>query len=206
MQSANALQHFSRAIAQWFPRPQLLLPHAAGVDISDGSIKWIVFEETGAGKQIRSYGNEKLPAGVVVNGVVEDVSALAHVLSEVKVKMGVECAHAALPEESAYVFSMHVPQSSSREQVFSMIEFELEDRVPIEPSEAVYDFDVIARSAGDMEIGVVVFPRELAAHYAEAFSKAGIQLFSLELEARSIARAVTGTHEDEPITLLVDFG
>src|SRR3989344_9560816 len=128
---SRGLHAASGAVSRWFPLPRLLLPQVAGIDISDASIKWIVLEGSGSGKRIRSYGDEPLPAGGVSNGGVEDVTALAKALSAVKAKMGVECAHAALPEESAYVFSMHVPEGSSREQALSMIEFELEDRVPI---------------------------------------------------------------------------
>ena len=52
----------------------------------------------------------------------------------------------------------------------------------------------------------MVFPRELAEGYATAFRTAGLRLLSLEVEARSIARAVSSDKADEPITLLVDFG
>ena len=57
-----------------------------------------------------------------------------------------------------------------------------------------------------VEIAVVVFPKELAESYVEVFDAAGIRLLSLEIEARSIARAVAKGTENEPITLLVDFG
>lgn len=193
--------------AQWFPRPRMLLPSATGIDISDTSIKWLTLEEGKGGKRIRSFGQEPLEPGIVVNGSVQNASLLAEGLSRVRAKCGAECAHAALPEEAAYVFSMHVPEGSSREAALSMVEFELEGRVPIPPSAAVYDFDVISRHSGaGEEIGVTVFPRELAESYAEAFSLAGVPLLSLEVEARSVARAVTKGEPDEPITLLVDFG
>lgn len=193
------VQLFSR----WFPRPSLLLPPSAGIDISDASIKWIVLGGT-SGNEVRTWGRKALPEGVVVNGVVKDPQALGELLKAVKETANFECAHAALPEESAYVFSMVVPEGSSREQILSMIEFELEDRVPIAPSVAVYDFDKIARQEGGEEIGVTVFPRELAEAYTAAFALAGISLLSLEVEARSIARAVAS--REDPITLVVDFG
>lgn len=198
---------FTNVLARWFPLPKTLLPPAAGVDISDTAVKWIVLEPGVNGKRVRSFGQEPLPDGTVVNGIVKDVTAFAQALSEMKKKMGgVECAHAALPEEAAYIFSMHVPENSSREQILSMIEFELEGRVPIAPSAALYDFDSITKHDGvGEEIGVVVFPRDLAASYAEAFALAKVRLLSLEVEANSIARAVS-SGPSEPITLLVDFG
>ena len=102
---------------------------------------------------------------------------------------------------------MHVPAKSEREQILRMIEFELEGRVPIPPSDAVYDFNIISENdVSGTEIGVVVFPRDLSESYARVFDAAGIELLSLEVEARSIARAISSGSPDEPITLSVDFG
>lgn len=199
----------SRTLALWFPTPSVLMPRAAGIDISDASIKWLVLAPLKDGYRVQSFGDLPLPGDAVVGGVIQNIEALAEVLREVKNRLGgITLAHAALPEEAAYVFEMHVPEKTSHEQVLRMIEFEFEGRVPIPPSAAVYDFDVIlAHDDGQgEEIGVVVFPRDLAEDYVAAFDAAGITLLSLEIEARSIARAVSSCLPDEPITLLVDFG
>jgi len=198
----------SDTLSRWFPRPAILAPAAVGIDISDTSIKWIALEPTGVGKRVRTSGQESLEQGVVVNGIVQDAHRLGETLRTIKEHIGIDCAHAALPEEAAYVFSMHVPANSSREQILSIIEFELEGRVPIPPSAAVYDFDVITKNDDDAgeEIGVQVFPKDLAESYAEAFSIAGISLLSLEVEASSVARAVSDGDVESPVTLLVDFG
>src|SRR3990167_7389150 len=197
----------SDTLARWFPMPRALLPRAAGIDISDASIKWLVLDGGPDGMRVHSHGQELLEAGIVVNGIVKDPARLTAALTRAREALkGIDCAHAALPEEAAYVFSMHVPEDSSREQVLSMIEFELEGRVPIAPSAALYDFDIITKHDGaGEEIGVVVFPRDLAASYAEAFTLARVNLLSLEVEANSIARAVS-SGSAEPVTLLVDFG
>lgn len=203
------VRSFSHVLARAFPTPALILPRAAGIDISDASIKWLVLERTTSGYGIETYGEEPLQQGVVVNGVIQDIETLAAALREIKKNLrGIGCAHAALPEEAAYVFEMHVPDVTTHEQALRMIEFEFEGRIPITPSAAVFDFDVIQKrddGAGE-QIGVAVFPRELAESYVAAFDAAGITLLSLEVEARSIARAVSSGDADEPITLLVDFG
>jgi len=195
-------------LARWFPVPEILYPRSAGIDISDASIKWLALNASEAQERIASWGEEPLPPGVVVEGIVRDVSALAAALGNVKKKLGnVSRAHAALPEEAAYIFDMHVPEESSRKSILSMIEFELEARVPIPPGEAVYDFDNIEKhdDGAGTQIGVVVFQRELAENYVAAFNMAGIKLLSLEVEARSVARAISG-RENDPVTLVVDFG
>ena len=203
---AQRARSISHSLARAFPMPSLLAPRAAGIDISDASVKWLVLSTLKDGYRVQTYGELPLPAGIVESGIIRDVPKLAEVLRAARHELdGISCAHAALPEEAAYVFSMHAPLGTSRQQVLRMIEFEFEDRVPIPPSAAVYDFNSIAPGTSE-ELSVVVFPRDVAEAYFEAFELAGITLLSLEVEARSIARAVTSGSIDEPITLLVDFG
>lgn len=145
----------------------------------------------------------------MARGIIQDMDAFVEALQGLREKLGsVTRVHAALPEEAAYVFSMNVPAGSSREQTLRLIEFEFEGRVPISPSEAVYDFDVIEErgEGGTREIGVTVFPHDLPESYADAFTRAGFMLSSLEVEASSIGRAISTGLPDEPVTLLVDFG
>lgn len=201
----RATTSFSYAFSHWFPTPQLLSARAAGVDISDSSIKWILLNPEGVGEQVQSFGEELLPEGVVVNGAIQDVAALSSVLGRVKEKFGgVHAAHASLPEEAAYVFNMQVPPRASREQILSLIEFELPDRVPLSAGSAVYDYDFIDQNGE--EIGVVVFSKEFTQKYVEVFSHAGLALISLELEARSIARAICADQLHDNVVMLVDFG
>lgn len=196
-------------LERWFPVPRALSPRAAGVDISDSSVKWLLFERAPqGGLMVESYGSLPLSRGVVVGGVIRDVKALAEVLRTMKKSLPkVHHVHAALPEEVAYVFTMQIPAESSSEDILKLIEFEFNGRVPIPPSASVYDYDIIApHQSGSVEIGVVVFPREVAESYAASFNAAGITLASLEIEAASIARAVSSTAPDEPVTLIADFG
>ena len=197
---------FSAFFDRWFPTPHFLEPSTVGVDVSDVSVKWVALD---ALKHVRSFGTVPLPPGVVVGGVIKDIDALVEALGALR-QQGIIEAHAALPEETAYVFTMLVPDDTTREQTLRMVEFEFEGRVPVSPKASVYDFDVVpGRNGGNMrEVGVVVFPHELAENYATAFSQAGIRLLSMELEARSIARAVSSSPSvpEESIALLVDFG
>src|SRR3989344_5861037 len=115
---------FSKKLVRWFPTPAMIYPRAAGIDISDASIKWLVLAPFQSRYRVEKYGEIPLEAGVMVNGVVQDEGALAHALSEVKKHLGgIECAHSALPEEAAYVFEMHVPEGTDHDQAISMIEF-----------------------------------------------------------------------------------
>jgi type IV pilus assembly protein PilM len=204
------VQSFMNALARSFPMPEVLMPRTAGVDISDASIKWVVLKGQRRGElTLESWGEVEIPDGVVVSGAVHDIGALARSLGQVRGKIAhVQAAHAALPEEAAFTYSMGIPRGSSRQQILSRIEFDLDTRVPIPLAQAVYDFTKIpdAGEGEQEEIGVVAFPRELAESYAAAFDGAGFSLLSLELEARSTARAAVADTPKEPVVLLVDFG
>ncbi len=206
---AQRAHSLSQALTRAFPTPSLLVPPAAGIDISDSSIKWIVLSPFSGAHRVQMFGEVSLEQGIVTGGIVRDVERLASVLREVRGKLGgIASAHAALPEEAAYVFSMNVPRGTSRQQALRMVEFEFEDRVPIPPDAAIFDFGVIVPRSSEAtdELSVVVFPEDVPSAYADAFARAGITLLSLEIEASSIARAVSSQTPDEPITLIVDIG
>jgi len=195
-------------MGRWFPVPTAASLPGAGVDISDSSVKWLTLKPITRGWAVATYGNKGLPEGVVVEGIVRDPKALGSVLAEVKMSdKRVSRAHAALPEEAAYVFSIQVPDVWEREHVLNIVEFELEGRVPLRAKQAVYDYDIVAvhPDGKGAEIGVTVFPADVVNGYVEAFAHSGIELLSLELEARSIARAVVPA-DSMDVSLLADFG
>ncbi len=196
-------------LARTFPTPKFIIPRAAGVDISDASIKWIVLSDAQNGqRKVEAWGQESLPEGVVVSGAIRDEARLTEALHSVRKHIPhITAAHAALPEEAAFVFNMNVPIGSKRKEIFDLIEFEFEQRVPITPEASVYDFDLIPRHDDEgQEIGVSVFPRDLAESYSNCFAAAGLLLLSLEIEPRAIARAVVSDQESDKVALLVDFG
>lgn len=194
------------SLERWFPVPGLLFPRAAGIDLSDTSVKWIELKRAGEHLEVDSHGSLSLPSGLIEGGLIRDMTGLSSMLRTIRTEHGIMHAHAALPEEAVFVFSMEVPAGSTPEQMRAMIEFDLEARVPIAPSSAVYDFDIITEcdEGNRMEIGVTVFPKDLAESYLRVFQDAGIEVLSLELEARSIARAVSCSTCG--VELVVDYG
>lgn len=198
--------HSDTRLERWFPAPSVLSSTSAGLDISDNSVKWVELIRGVTGREVGAHGVGRLPAGVVEEGVVQDVEGLAKALKELRESIGgTQSVHASLPEEAGYVFSMTVPDANDREQVRHMIEFELEGRVPLRANQSVYDYDIVGPTENGTEIGVTVFPASVVSGYVEACGKAGIELRSLEIESSSIARAVITPGSDD-VSLVVDFG
>lgn len=193
---------------RWFPLPEVLLPHGAGVDISDSSIKWLALKSATHGYEVVAYAQEPLEKDIVVEGIVRDPQKLGAAIKKLQSDArGHGYAHVALPEETAFVFTMHVVDVTDRTQVLRAIEFELEDRVPLKLENVIYDYDVVTMHGDDLgaEISIFVFPKNIVEGYMKAFQHAGVKLLSLELEASSIARAVLPPHSNN-IVLAIDFG
>ena len=199
-----------RGLSRIFPAPTFLVLPAAGVDISDSSVKWVLLSDANSQNRVASYGEIRLSPGIVENGVVRDGDKLTMALKEMKKKIHPTThIHMSLPEESVYVFLMRAPHASSREHIRTLVEFEFENRVPLSIVESVYDFDIIHDGDGDagMELVVTVFPREIALQYIRACENAGLTVLSLENELFSTAWAVIDTEVGkEGSTLLIDFG
>src|SRR3989338_7784798 len=99
----GCLAGISGALARWFPMPKALFPPAAGVDVSDSSIKWIVLGGSGKGKRVHSFGNESIAEGIGENGNEGGFPGVAKGLGGVKNRAGgIKGAHRGLPEGAGY--------------------------------------------------------------------------------------------------------
>ncbi len=210
IQSYNACEQSGMrgesVIERWFPVPRVLVPRTSGIDVSDSSIKMLTLKRGTHGFEVDSFGAGALAPGVVVNGVVQDPVALGAALRTLREEAGApQHAHLALPEEKAYVFTMPVHDVADEKNVRAMIEFEFEGRVPLKPSQAIYDYDVLGVQGDGAEIAVTVFPRDIVEGYVHACLAGGITPVSFEIEARSIARSVVPRGTQHAV-LVVDFG
>lgn len=193
---------------RWFPLPEMLSPRGAGVDISDSSIKWLACKPAAHGFEVGAFAQAALEAGIVVEGVVRDPLRLGESIKKLRDDAhGGRYVHAALPEETAFVFTMHVVDVRDRTQVLRSVEFELEDHVPLKLESVSYDYDIVRMHSDGVgaEISISVFPKSIIEGYATAFEHAGVRLLSLELEASSVARSVMPPNSDD-VVLAVDFG
>jgi type IV pilus assembly protein PilM len=182
---------------------------AVGVDISDTTIKFLQLAPSKVGFVPVVFGEERLEAGAVEGGEVRDPRKLAKGLTAVAARIEPLFVRASLPEQKAYFFTTHVPLGSSHDQVMQILEFQLEEHVPLSPAEAVVDYDLIVRKnkahREHLDIGVTVYPRETVERYTEAIFEAGLFPLSLEIEAQAIERAVLSP-DDGGASMVIDFG
>lgn len=192
------------------PPPTYMLMPATGVDISDTSLKYIRFasvSHAGAKRQLEYWGEIDIESGVLNRGLVTDPKKLTEVLRELKSKTGSEQIRVSLPEERAYLFETEVKRSTPAAEIRSLLEFRLEENVPISAKEAFFDYQILPSVPTDqnLKIVVAVYSRETILHYYDACLAAKLIPVSFEVEAQAMNRAVLpyGTIDAH---MLVDFG
>ncbi len=192
------------------PPPQYLSLPSLGVDISDTSLKYVQFRPSQAPGQkmnLTAWGEVDIPHGVVNRGQVLAPEKLVEVLKVCKEKTGATYVRISLPEERAYLFETEVKRSTPMKELQNVLEFRLEENVPIPAREAIFGYEMLPHSGGDRMAKVVVaaYARETILHYYDACRAAGLHPISFEVEAAAMARAVlpeppAGAH------MLIDFG
>ncbi len=192
------------------PPPTFLQMRSVGIDISDTSLKYIKLAPKGHKNDefsIETWGDIDIDDGALNRGVVVEPEKLIAALKEVRARTGVDMVRVSLPEERAYLFETNIKRNTSAADIRGLLEFRLEENVPLSPRDAYFDYEIIpdASSAAEYRVLVTVYARETIESYYEACRAAGLLPLSFEVEAQAIARA-TITEHDPGTYMIVDFG
>lgn len=198
-----ALSH----ITKLFPPPRYMRLPSAGIDISDTSLKYLQFEEAGSELKLVHWGDIDIPEGVVSRGDVKEKEKLVEVLKKARTACRAEYVRVSLPEERAYLFETTIKRGTEFKDIRGMLEFRLEENVPLSPRDAFFDYDIVEDATDEegFRVSVAVYARETVVNYYEACRAAGLMPISFEVEAQAIAKAAIRAG-DEHTHLIVDFG
>lgn len=189
---------------KFFPVPKFLTMPAVGVDVSDNSIRFLEFVGRSS-KTLGRFGEYKILDGTISKGEIRNIKALSDVLRKLNKDHKIDFVRASLPEEKVYLFETQIPNDALDKDIRSILEFKLEEYVPISPQNAVFDYDIISNHKDHTDVAVAVYPKQIIEQYTLVFNNAGLTVLSFETEAQAIARAVI--HEgDQGVYMIVDFG
>jgi type IV pilus assembly protein PilM len=199
-----------QTLGKVIPPPSYIELPSAGVDISDTSLKYIQFKSdnrSGTELKLLYWGDIDIEEGALARGVVHDASKLTAALREVKERIGINNVRVSLPEERAYLFETEIRRDTPRKEIRSLVEFRLEENVPLNPRDAFFDYDIIEWGSDEnmLRVSVTAYAKDTVVSYYDACRNAGVVPISFEVEAQAIARAGIplgdqGTH------MIVDFG
>lgn len=180
---------------------------SVGIDISDQTIRFIeiIRSEFSHHKfHVASYGEKKIPEGVVVSGIIKKPEEIKKVLAEIQHEHHYHFVSASLPEEKGYLFTTEVPNIGKKD-IAGNIELKLEENVPIRASEVVFDFSLAHKNENSLNLDAVVtvMPSELVDAYTNLFESVSMLPVSYELVTQAVAQAVLP--QDENDTYLIVY-
>ncbi len=199
-----------RTLQNTLPPPAFLEMPSIGVDISDTSLKYIQCTPTrksGSAFSVTSWGDIDIDEGALHRGMLKNPAKLIDALREVKKRSGIDMIRVSLPEERAYLFETQIKRDTPAKDIRGLLEFRLEENVPLSPRDAHFDYEIIssAESMAEYRVLVTVYARETIDSYYEACRSAGLVALAFEVEAQAIARAAIPT-TDKGTYMIVDFG
>jgi type IV pilus assembly protein PilM len=195
-----------------------------GLDITPTALVAVSLKRKGKAYGIVTRAESPLAQGIVVDGEVHDVDALAaaikafwaeHDIKEKVVSIGLanqRCITRVVEK---------VRIKGSRKQLREAISFDVAEHLPIPLEDAVWDFHTVARwksddTGAEMERHIVVMVyRESVERYRDALAAAGLKLARIDLSAFALMRAGLPSIklaikaeelEEEPIVALIDVG
>lgn len=181
---------------------------AAGLDISDRSIRFAELKRGEGGLVLGKFGEHSIPHGLVVQGLIKKGDELKDILTNLGREYGFSFVCISLPEQQGYSLKIEIPKVLPHE-IRESIELQLGDYVPIAPHEAVFDYQVSSCKNGEKEkkydVGLSVMPLNIVSSYLSLFEGTGLMPLSFEFEAHAIARAVIRS-DDCGTFLLLDIG
>ena len=187
-----------------FPTPKFLSMASFAIDISDQSIKYGKLFRTNSGLHLKNYGKMEIGPNIVNSGKIENPNELVNALKKIKDKEKMDFIRVALPEEQIYLFTLSLPKMNWKELKESIL-LQLEEHIPIQASNTVFDFEVLEEVGSSLIVQVVATPVDLIESYMSVFEQAGLTPISFELEAQAIARCVVKRDSEETL-MIVDFG
>jgi hypothetical protein len=118
--------------------------------------------------------------------------ALAGAVRDFVAAQGIDASHAVLcvPRSDAAVTRVLLP-AAAQENLAQVLEYEMENLVPLPREEIFYDYTVRPLGAERIEVLLVCVPRDVINGYLEALDEAGVKPRSIGLPSTALADYVT---------------
>jgi type IV pilus assembly protein PilM len=198
---SNSIDKF---FLRFFPLPKILAEPFFGLDISDESVKFVELVTTKNGIKVGRYGERDIPAGVIESGKIVDSKKMEEILSTLRREENVKSVRVSLPEEQVYLFALKLEKAGLK-KVREGIELALEDHIPIQAEDALFDYELVSENAQCLEVQVTAVPKNIIENYLLIFEHSQMSVKSFELEAQALSRAVIKKN-DLDTYMIVDFG
>lgn len=200
----------SRTLYSIAPPPQFLLMDTVGIDISPKSVCAMKLVPKKIGCVPVAYKEVLLTEECELLETVDDLhrcEPLRAALKQLKDELGMTYVKVSLPEMKTYIFKTSVPVEAVP-TIEDALTVKLQENVPLDPNELLYDFQLLPQKKGmtaTVDVVVTVFPKSVIMAYTDLLREVGLIPVVFESESQATARAVV-RYEDSTPYLIMHMG
>ncbi len=196
-------------IFDFCPSPSYLQLPAVGFDISDQSLKYVKLRREKKELRLVSFGKKSFQAGIIEAGQIKNPDTFIKFLQDFRKELKNDYLIVALPEEKTYVGTIQMPLMKE-EEIKSSLEMQLEEHIPLQAKEVIFDFEIIKSADKDhkedhLDVSFTAAPTSLVESYRNVLKGAGFTPLAFETEPHALARALIKS-EDKRVQMILDFG
>lgn len=186
-----------------FTPPNFLEMSSVSLALLPTGISFLLTKNTEYGRVPGMHGIVPLPTGAISQGEIVKKEVLIKSLIEIRKKTKVNFVRFSIPEEKTYLFKTNLPDLSAKE-IRNVLDFKIEENVPLATKEAVFDYDIIPKSrhSGDMDAIVSVTALKFVEEWQGIFKLAGLTPVFFSPESNNVARAVVKKNNEQIIVVV----
>lgn len=186
------MKSFASFIKKAFPIPRSLILSDVSISFFDGQLSFFEFGRLHGSISPKVCGT--LPFPRLHLGTKEEKGIFNQAVATLKAfasAKGYHMVRAILHEGDVYAFKMRIPTTKT-EEFHSAIESALEENVPIPPTDALFEYEIISTDTLKNEtlVAVTVISEKIVANYVALLQAAEIAPVMFETESRALARAL----------------
>lgn len=196
-------------IGQWFRDKfnSLGQDKVIGLDIGGQTVKLTQVAIEDGIIQLNKLAILETPAGVLDEGELVEVEALADLLSTTLERndFAREKVVSAISGENVITRTIEVPDMP-KEELDDTVNWEAEDQIRLSVDEAVIDYEILDQNAnGKYRLLLVAVKQNLVEKYLDLFEKLGLQAAGIETEPIALGRLSKNLHLDKTFCI-IDIG
>lgn len=170
------------------------IPYMVGIDIGSHSIKAVLLSEQHGVYRVEEALIELMPKGMIKDSEIQDIEAVARVISKIRKRIPKQVKHAAVAISGASVITkvIYMDVSLSDAELESQIEIEADTLIPYPLDEVSLDFEKIAVNKADpskVDVLLSAARTENIEARAHAVAEGGFETKVLDVESYALSRA-----------------
>ncbi len=167
---------------------------AFGIHLNGTALKFIQLEKKKDILSVLGYSNVALPKNLITNDTILDAAALSKLVQQSLLRpqfgrITTNRVVVSVPESKSFIRVIHIPEMSEAEAENAVM-FEAEAYIPLPMDQVYFDWQILGRSGGKMEVLIIASPKDFVDKYLTALEKTGLIIVAVEVESQSVVRTL----------------